>query len=100
MLTYFIIDSIAVDFDDSFGKRLRRFLMQIVSGVVDDPVAAFAGEFLRVGGSIRGRNHAVGITIEGDGRHRDDRTCGQLLFQIVVLGREPVTQRFWYGWKM
>jgi hypothetical protein len=33
----------SVDFDDSFGKGVRRFLRQMANAF-DDPVRAFAGE--------------------------------------------------------
>ena len=74
---------IGVDVGDGLGEGLRGFLRQIVpDATVDDPVRIFAREFLGIGARVRVWC-AVGVTFEGDCRHGDDWTCGQLLFQIV-----------------
>src|ERR1044072_1567888 len=63
--------SIAIHFQDSVGKSLRRFLRQIVTDAAGDkPLGIFAGEFFSI--SCVGRmRRAVGIAFHGDGRHRD-----------------------------
>ena len=74
-----------IDVDDSLGEGARGFLRQIVPhATLDDPVGILAREFLRIGSRI-GVWCAVGIAFQGDGRHGDDRTFGQRLFQIVIL---------------
>lgn len=46
-------ESITVDFDDGFGKRLRRFLWQIMPYTAgNDPVCIFAREFSGIGTAI------------------------------------------------
>ena len=73
------------DVDDGFGEGLRRFLRQIVADAArDGPVLIFAGEFLGVGAGLRVRR-AVGVAFQRDGRHGDDRECGEPLFQIVIF---------------
>jgi hypothetical protein len=56
-----------------------------VTDALDDPVRAFARELLGIRGAVRGRRNAIGIPIKGDRRHRDGRTFGKSLFQIVVV---------------
>ena len=51
---------------------------------VMSPVLVFARELLGVGAGLRMRR-AVGIALERDGRHRDDRAFGEPLFQIVIF---------------
>ena len=75
----------AVDFQDSLGKRPRGFLRQIVPDTtLDESVRVFAREFLRIGTGIRVWC-TVGITFKGDGRYGDDRACSKPLFQIVIF---------------
>ena len=50
----------------------------------DEPMFIFPGEFFGVSAGVRVRG-AIGITLEGDGRHRDDRECGKPLLQLVVF---------------
>ncbi len=77
--------SITVNFDNSVGKGLRRFLRQIVpDAALDEPVRIFAGEFLGIGTGVRVWC-TIGITLKSNGGHGDDRTFGKPLFQIVVL---------------
>jgi hypothetical protein len=76
---------VTIDFDNSFGKGLRGFLRQIVTDALDDAVRAFARELPGIRGAVRGRRNAIGITIQGNRGHCDDRTCGKSLFEIVVL---------------
>src|SRR5262249_44030425 len=76
---------ITVDLDDSFGKRLRSFLRQVVpDAALDDPMRVFAREFLGIGTAVRVRR-AIGIAFKGDGRHGDDRTYGKPLFKVVIF---------------
>src|SRR5215207_5077348 len=66
--------SIAVDFDDGFGKGPRGFLGQIVpDAAFDEPVRVLAREFLGVGCGVRMRG-AICITFKGDCGHLDDRS--------------------------
>ena len=51
---------------------------------LDDPVRIFAGEFPGIGCGVRMRC-SIGITFKGDRGHRDDRSFGKPLFQIVVF---------------
>jgi hypothetical protein len=75
----------AVDVDDSLGKCLRPLLGQIVpDAAVDHSMLVFAGEFLRIRARVR-VGCAIGIALERDSGHRDDRSCGEPLFQIVVF---------------
>ena len=50
----------------------------------DGPVRIFAGKLLGIGSWVRMRR-AVGVAFESDGGHRDDRTFGKPLFQIVIF---------------
>src|SRR6185295_3716255 len=50
---------------------------------VDRPVRILAGEFLRIRTGIRMRR-AIGIAFHGNCRHGYDRTCSELLLQIVI----------------
>src|SRR3954447_13666039 len=62
------------------------FLWQVVADVRNDTVLALAGE-LRDGRFPIGRRHdAVGLTIERDRRHRDNRLSGEPTLEILVLG--------------
>ena len=77
--------SITVDFDDSFRKRLRGFLRQIVTNATFNySVRISAREFPGIRASIRVWC-TIGITFKGNGGHSDYRTCGKPLFQLVVL---------------
>jgi len=64
---------------------LGGFLRQVVTDALEDPVPSFARELLGIRGAVRSRRNAIGITIEGDRGHCDDRTIGKPLFEIVVL---------------
>src|SRR4051794_3767326 len=73
------------DIDDSFGKSFRGFLGQIVpDAALDDPVRIFARELLGVGAGVRVWR-TIGIALQGDGRHGDDRALGKPFFQIVIF---------------
>ena len=65
-------------------QRPGGFLRQIVADAAgDQPVRILAGELLGIGGGVRMRR-AVGVAFQRDGRHGDDRTCGEPLFQLVI----------------
>src|SRR5215813_3695372 len=77
--------SITVDFGDSLGKGLRRFLRQIVpDAALDKSVRILAREFLRVRTRL-GTRRTVGITLKGNRRYGDHRKFRKPLFQIIVL---------------
>src|SRR5262245_57701413 len=72
-----------VGVDDRLGKGAGSFLRQIVSNTAfDDPVRVFTGEFFGVSAGVRVRC-SIGIAFERDRRHRDHRTLGKPLLQIV-----------------
>src|ERR1700741_1047482 len=74
------------DIDDRLREGLRRFLRQVVADAArDGPVLVLAAESLGVGTRIRARC-AIGIALQGNGRHGDVREFGELLFQRVELG--------------
>ena len=76
---------IAINFEHSFGKSLRRFLRQIVANAAFyEPVGVFAREFLGVGARVRVRR-TVGIALERDGRCGDDGAFGKPPFQIIIF---------------
>jgi hypothetical protein len=50
----------------------------------DGPVFVFTGELLGVGDGFRMRC-AIGITLNGDGRHGNDRRIDKSLFHIVIF---------------
>jgi hypothetical protein len=63
----------------------RGFLRQIVPDTApDELVRIFPREFLRIRIGVQVRC-AIGITFKGDGGYGDYRTCGKLLFQIVIF---------------
>src|SRR5262249_27002795 len=75
----------AIDVHDSLGKRLRRFLWQIVpDATTDGPVLVYAREFLGITTRVRVRS-TIGVALERDGRDGDHRSVGKLLFQLVVF---------------
>ena len=80
------------DVDDRFGKRVWGLLRQIMPDAArDGSMRVFAGEFFGIGGGF-GMRRAIGVALEGNGRHGDDRRFGKPLFQIVVFWltlREP-----------
>src|SRR5262245_10423049 len=77
--------SITVDFGDSLGKGLRRFLRQIVPDASsDESVRILAGKFLGIRDGVRTRR-TVGITLKGNRRYGDHRKFRKPLFQIIVL---------------
>src|SRR5205823_13881140 len=78
-----LLRSEAVDVDDRLRKGLGRLLRQIVPDAArDGPMRILAREFLSIGAAVW-MWRTIGITLEGNGGHADDRTSGQLLFQIV-----------------
>src|ERR1700733_6346634 len=82
---------VAVCVDDGFGESLRSLLRQVVPDTaLDDPVLVLAGEFAGVGAGVRVRR-AVGVSLQGDGRHGDGRKDGELPLQVVV-SRFPFAQ--------
>ncbi len=77
--------SIAVDFEDRLGERLRRFLRQVVSNAaMEGAMSVSARELLCVGARGRMRS-AVGIAFKGYRRDRDDRKLCEPFFQDVIL---------------
>ena len=50
----------------------------------DGPERIFAREFFGIGTGV-GVRRTVGITLKGDGGHRNDRRLGKPLFQIVIF---------------
>jgi hypothetical protein len=81
----------AVDVDDSFGKRLGRFLRQIVTdAALDDPVRIFAGEFHGVGTALRVWR-TIGIAFKRNRGHGDHRAFGQGAFpdRRIAPRRQP-----------
>src|SRR5262249_52810188 len=71
--------------DDGFRKGLGRFLGQVVPDAAgDQPMRILAGELAAVVGRF-GMRRAVGVALERNGRHRDRRTDGKPLFQVVIL---------------
>src|SRR5262249_11440731 len=76
----------SVDRDHGLGERLWRFLRKVVTDAArDQPVLIFSREFLLVGTRV-GMRRAIGVAFEGDGRHGDDRSLGESLFNLVGLG--------------
>jgi hypothetical protein len=65
------------------GRRLRQI---VPDAALDDPVSVFAPGFLAIGRVVRMVRSAIRIAFESDRRYGDDRTCGKLLFQIVIFG--------------
>src|SRR4051794_3651261 len=81
----------AVDVENRSGEGFRSLLRQVVpDAALDGAVLIRAGESPGVGARVRMRG-AVGVTFQGDRRHRDDRGTRQPLLQGVVL-RIPVGQ--------
>src|ERR1700737_2072735 len=77
--------TVTVDFDDSFGKGLRRFLGQVVSDAAfDESVRVLAREFLGIEIGVRVWR-TIGIAFEGKCGHGDDRALGKPLFQAIVF---------------
>src|SRR5204863_4307082 len=67
------------------GERLWCLLRQIVPDPAgNQPVFILARKFFRVSGRLWMRC-AIGITLQGDSRHTDDRCGGEALFEIVIL---------------
>jgi hypothetical protein len=78
--------SITVDFDDSFGERMRGFLREIVpDAACDNPECIFAGEFFAIGSVDVQVWCTVGIAFKNDRRHVDDWTFSQFLFELIVF---------------
>lgn len=77
---------VAIDFDDSVGKGLGRFLRQVVPYAArDDMVRIFAREFIAIGGGVRRMCRSIGIPFKGDCGHSDGRNGGNPLFESVVF---------------
>ena len=67
-------------------ERLRGFLRQIVADAASNQTKLIlASELLGVCLRLRVRR-AVGVALQGDGRHRDLREQGQSFFQGIVFG--------------
>jgi hypothetical protein len=66
----------------TFRKRHQR--LATTSRTTNRSMLVPAGELIGVGTGLRMRC-AVGIALEGDGRHPNHRKCGKSLFQIVIL---------------
>ena len=76
---------VSVDIDDRLGKGLGSFLRQIVPDAArDDPVRISAREFPGIGTGVRVWC-AIGIAFKRNRGHGDVWTCGEPLFQIVIL---------------
>src|SRR5689334_2547092 len=72
------------DVDDRFGEGPRRLLRQVVADAAGDhPVLVPARELPGVGARLRVRR-AVGVALEGDGRHGDGRRRREPLLEVVV----------------
>jgi hypothetical protein len=66
--------------EDGFSEGLWNFLRQIVpDAAYDELMLVLAGEFLRLGSGVWVWG-AIRITLERDGRHRDDRKLGKPVF--------------------
>jgi hypothetical protein len=75
-----------VDVDHRLHEGLRGFLWQVMTDATgEDPVRILSGELLRTSTGVRMRR-TVGIAFEGDRRHGDDRTSGQLPLDLSVPG--------------
>src|SRR5450755_3662356 len=75
----------SVDIDDRLGKGQRRFLGQIVPDAArDDAVRIATHEFPGIGTGL-GVWGPIGIAFQGDRRHGDGRSCGEPLFQLVIV---------------
>src|ERR1700733_10291726 len=74
-----------VGVDRRLGESLRSFLRQIVAdAATDGPMRVFAGEFVAIGRGFRMRC-TIGIALEGDGGHGDDRAFSEPLFQVAIF---------------
>jgi hypothetical protein len=75
----------SVDIDDRLSKGLGSFLGQIVPDAArDDPVRISTREFPGIDTGVRVRC-TIGIAFKGNGGHGDVRTCGEPLFQLVIV---------------
>ncbi len=75
-----------ISIDHGLGESLRRFLRQVVADTaIDQAMLVLASETLGIGFG-GGMRSAIGITLQGDGRHADRRERRQFLFQRVVFG--------------
>ena len=78
--------SVESNFENCLGKGLWGFLRQIVpNATLDSPVLVLACEFLGVGTRLWVRR-SIGITLYGDGRHRDDERFRKSFVDLIVLG--------------
>src|SRR5262245_10941315 len=72
--------------DDCLREVLRRLLWQIVShAATNRPMFVSARELAGVNFWI-GMRGAVGVALQGDGRHRDLRSAGESGLHLVILG--------------
>src|SRR5580692_3896944 len=77
--------SVPSHFDDRVGESMRSFLWQIVADAArDDAVLVFTGELRGIGTGMQVRR-TIGIAFKGDRGNANERTCGKLLFQFVIL---------------
>ena len=80
-----------VHVDYGGGERLRGFLRQVVPDSAGQvAVNVFAGKLRGIGRRSRVRR-AVGIPLERDGRHADDRTARKPILEAVI-GRLAFSQ--------
>ena len=56
----------------------------VTDAACQEAVCVLTGELLGVSRRIW-MWRTIGVTFKRDGRHRDGRTCGELLLQLVVL---------------
>src|SRR6185436_9481161 len=74
-----------VDVDNRSGEDLRGFLRQIVTNAAfDEPMRVLACEPVGVGRALRVRR-SIGVALERDRGHMDDRARAQSLLQLVEL---------------
>src|SRR4029453_2258445 len=77
---------VGTNVDDSFGEGFRSFLRKVVSdAALDHSVRIFARELLGVDTRL-GMWRTVGVALEGDRGHGDDRGFGEPIFQRGVFG--------------
>src|SRR5215213_10099760 len=74
------------DLEDRVGERFGGFLGKVVAdAALDGPVRIGASELPGIGTGVR-MGGAVGVALQGDGRHPDHRPLGEPLLQLAVLG--------------
>src|SRR4051794_15920783 len=80
----FQVQSESSGLDNRIDKGLGRFLRQIMASALDEVVRILARKFPGIGTGIQVRR-TVGIAFKRNGRHGDDRACGEPLFQLIIF---------------